>query len=73
MLENGEKSGKSAPEGGKKARLKEGVFLVILGDNPTGHCFVSLDLNRTNFFQKVMIVKLKLRTARKFFGKTCLK
>ena len=44
-----------------------------MGDNPTGHCFVSVDLNRTNFFQKVMIVKLKLRTARKFFGKTCLK
>ena len=42
------------------------------GDNLGRHCFVLRDLNPMNFFKKVMIVKLKMCTKGKIFGKICI-
>ena len=46
---------------------------IIQGDNSTRHCFIINDLISMNFFKKVMIMKLKMCTASKVFGKIYLK
>ena len=46
---------------------------IILGDNSAGHCFVLRDSIPMKFFKKVMIMKVKMCTTGKIFGKLCLK
>ena len=50
-----------------------GTFLVRCGkgDNSARHCFVLTDLNPTNFFKYVII--MKMCTTDKIFYKICLK
>ena len=45
----------------------------IQGNNSTVHCFVLRNLIPMNLFKEVMIMKLKMCTTRKTFGKICLK
>ena len=46
---------------------------IIQGDNSAGHCFVLRNLIPMNFFKYAMIMKLKICTTGKMFGKICLK
>ena len=46
-----------------------GGWGIILGDDPAGHFFVLRDLITMNFFKSVMIMKLKIQTVGKIFGK----
>ena len=46
---------------------------IILGDNPSGHCFVLSDLFQMSFFKLFMIVLLKIYTTGRIFVKICLK
>ena len=46
---------------------------IIQGDNSAGHCFVLRNLIPMNFFKYVMIMKLKMCSTGKVFGKICLK
>ena len=53
-------------------RENKGRKSIILGQNPAGHRFVLRNLIPINFFKQVMIVKLKMRTRGKIFGKICV-
>ena len=46
---------------------------IILGDNPSRHCFILTDLFPISFFRLVMIMLLKICAADKIFSKIFLK
>ena len=45
---------------------------IILDENPAEHCFLLRNLIPINSFKKVMILKLKMCTTGKMFGKICV-